>query len=549
MADEIYNGEKDDSLLTASVIPDDEYFLETVKRYNDEILPVIKKLKNGMSIAHIHTPCNETFKIELVIRAGVLQEKADQIGFAHLIEHLMSFYPSSKYPNSIENQQEINKRGLQMNAWTSEHTCGYYVEGLSNYQDMIIDLLFQNYIDPVLDKEVFNQEKAAVVKELESITSDAWYNLDKMIDLVEYHGTNLEYTVEYEIRNVDRNATLNNILEFRDTYYKPELTTVMITSNKTDHEFDELVDIIERLYFPETLEKSYKVIKPNYDIKVPNPRNIMGYTNFGNESYFRVVYIPQKKKEETLIEETPIEEQSEVVPETNFENYKFFYIHPNGELNVYKLEIHFPIDYFGPFDDEVHTLKFLEMILADGLGSRLYYALRTVLGSVYHVYSGSHLDPLNNKYNKFVIETETSEEKLKDVIDYILVELQQIIDNNCDIYDKCSMEEIGECITDREFQQYKDTMSNEKSHEYCSSSFYKHFNFYNQHILWGKKLITIEEVIEKRNKVNKKNVCLMAKKIFDPSKMKIFYSGNKPILEENNKHHIIVSEKDFKNEK
>ena len=96
----------------------------------------------------------------------------------------------------------------------------------------------------------------------------------------------------------------------------------------------------------------------------------------------------------------------------NLINIKFFFI--EAETDTVKVELHFPIK-FDFFDDRKYALSMIDMMMSDGLGSRLYYALRTKLGAVYHVFSGSSLDPLDSKYSTYVIETETSQKKIKNV--------------------------------------------------------------------------------------------------------------------------------------
>ena len=151
--------------------------MQCIIENNKTNIPDVYMLKNGMIVNFVNTTCDESFKIEMVIRAGSLDEEPEQIGFAHFIEHLMSFYPSklpeplkerlgSDFPNSVENQNELDGMGVLSNAWTSERTCGYFMEALSEYRETLIDLMFKNYTHPYLDKEVFEQERNAVINEL-----------------------------------------------------------------------------------------------------------------------------------------------------------------------------------------------------------------------------------------------------------------------------------------------------------------------------------------------------------------------------------------------
>ena len=130
-----------------------------------EIAPYTITLENGLKISHVYNEC-KLFRIEMIVRAGMLDETKEQFGFAHFIEHIMSFFTSKKYPDSLLNQQMLNYFGLDTNAWTSEIDCGYYVTGNVKHFINVVDLIFENYIDPTLDEKIFEQEKTAVIREL-----------------------------------------------------------------------------------------------------------------------------------------------------------------------------------------------------------------------------------------------------------------------------------------------------------------------------------------------------------------------------------------------
>ncbi len=548
-----------------------------VEKYNDTI-PNVYKLKNGLIVSHIQAPCKGLFRIELIVRAGSLEETPKQIGFAHFIEHLMSFFPSDWYPNSIQNQQEINRRGIQMNAWTSESTVGYWMEGLDMYTDLMTTLVLRNFTNPVIkpDKEIFKQEKNAVVSELFAIINDAWYNLNQMIEFVQYKGTNLEYTVEYEKDNVRNCAIPENVMEWRNQYYKPELTSIIIISNKTEVEVKEYIHWIVDNFFPDCYDMTEQAVPINFcnfstdDDCKKHRRNYSTFGKLNRSSFgkYKITYIPlhdckndtynininmipppqeEKPSIETITEEEAIDRgliKSEEEPESEYSEgmdlakYRLFYIYPDSSSETVKIEFHFPIP-FDSFDKKVYALNMIDLVLSNGLGSRLYFALRTTLGAVYHVFSGSSIDSMDNKLSQYIIETETSINKAKDVVDFILVELQLLIDEN----------EGEDYITENEWQQYNDTIGMGDEMDNCSVTYNKHYNFYHENLIWGKPMKTIKQIMKERKKIikDKDEVLRVAKEVLDPTKLCIFYSGPEPILlSENNKDtHIIMQYKNF----
>jgi len=551
--------------------------LGNIKNYNNKILPNVKILNNGLTLVHVENVCKDIFRIELVLRAGTLQQTSKEVGFAHLIEHLMSFYPSLLrkdkkeylesgnlhspytgsdgkiyYPNSTDNQQNINELGINMNAWTSDHTCGYWMEGLDDYSGQMVDWLFKNLLHPFLDKKVFKQEKNAVLRELSGYIDDIWYNFNMMLQYVLFKDTNMEYTIEYEKQNVKDCANIKNIFSFRKKWYKPEYITIIITSKlqgnniKEKTEFrEELFKYIEETYYPETARKPK--VNPVYKLNIPNPKYsfLNGKFSFGG---VRMYYIPgqqtkqqQTKQQQTKQQQTKQQQtkQQQQTKSNDLTNYRFFYIKPRSDTKQYKISLLFPVT-FDPFDDRIFTVDYLTLILTEGLGSRLYYALRTILGAVYNVKASCFLDPLNSNYSYFSIDTECSGENIIKLIDYILLELQML-----SFFPKT----VEEYITKREQKQYKDSLKLIDNQENCSVHFDKHTNFYNERIIWNKKpFTTIDQEKEMREKVNPEMVQKLAQEIFIPERMRIFYSGENDLLNipPNKKIHLQIKEKDFK---
>ena len=105
--------------------------------------PSIYTLDNGLVINHINTKCKGMFRMEIIVRAGSNDETKEQIGFAHFIEHLMSFFPCDVdgWRDSVRNQHEFTSRSIQLNAWTEPNTVGYYMNGLEQYSNLIINII------------------------------------------------------------------------------------------------------------------------------------------------------------------------------------------------------------------------------------------------------------------------------------------------------------------------------------------------------------------------------------------------------------------------
>lgn len=370
----------------------------------------IRTLNNGMKIALIKSNV-PLFRIELVIRSGMLNETNKQVGFAHFIEHLMSFFPSSKYPDSKLNQQLMDNLNFVTNAWTSEHDCGFYIEGLMEYIPYALDLIFNNYIHPKLNPEVFEQERQAVIQELESMSNDIWYPLEHLIQSTLFKHTILQYSLIHEINNVKNCATVDNILDYRNKFYKPNNTVIMITSNMDEQTFTQLLKFIETNYFD-----THRKIKNTLPKVVSKPTPKSG----------------------------------------------IYYIKPLQNTNTVNINIYFPVR-FNQFHRKHYVVKAIDLLLTGGMGARLYYALRTSLGAVYNVHTSVDLDPTNQR-NYFIIDFETRKDCAIDAFDHVMVELAEL----------CNLESLPQVELDKiqNKLKYELIMNNSKaSFKKCTELF------------------------------------------------------------------------------
>lgn len=449
--------------------------------------PERRTLDNGLTINNIPTTIKKLFRIELIIKKGSLIEQEDEIGYSHFIEHLMSFYPSQKFKNSLKNQKDINNLGISVNAWTEPNTVGYFMEGLYKHKNKIIEYILYNLLCPIIDDNVFDNEKNAVIKELENMKSDPWNNLESMINYVKFNLTNLAFTIEKEIDNIKKlkksNKTTQQIIKFiNDNCRDPNSIIINIISG---YSIDEIFKDI-----PSDIKHSLNSLNGNNTInKYPK----------------------------------------EVNKKNKFGEYNLFYIKPANETDLYKIEIHFDIN-FDEFDDRKYCLEFINVILSNGLSSKLYIKLRSELGAVYNVKTSCFLDPINPKMSVFIIDTETDDEYLETVLNVLLEEIEKLKNFKSNNY-----------FSNEEWTRYCNTIHTTHAKDINIEYFTKYYDQYKDSLIWNKPLVTIEEEMKKELSVTNNELSKVINNIFKPKNMKIFYSGEKCILKNTPKlkHKII----------
>ena len=189
------------------------------------------KLKNGLVVNHVPTDITGMFRIEIIIKRGVLEENIHESSYSHFLEHLMSSMLSKKY-NQKNVEEMFTRWGIRHNAWTDNRCCGYFLEGLDEFAYILTDILMNNYVHPVIND--FDQEKNAVIRELYTRINSPWYNLDSMMNYVNLPFTNVAFLDEHSIENI-QHVTRKEIMEFRKRIYIPENTVINIVSSGVHH--------------------------------------------------------------------------------------------------------------------------------------------------------------------------------------------------------------------------------------------------------------------------------------------------------------------------
>lgn len=439
----------------------------------------IHELLNGLRICLIKTDC-DLFKIEFIIRAGMLHESVNQLGYAHFLEHFMAFFASEEYPDSEQNNNLLDVLSLDVNAFTDEVSCGYHMEGLIQYLYLCIDMIFQNFVHPKMDQDFFEKEKIAVIQELKKHVEDPWYEVISMVQKVLYNGTVIQSNVEEEIINIENCKHVDQLFEYRKKYYCPNYSTLLITAKLSDDEFKSLCNNIERNYFPNMVKKSPQIPK--------------------------ITTLPKNNAH---------------LKYPNYSNYKFYYIE-GEEDDTTKLLINFKIP-FQEFSEQTIPLEFLEDILTETMGSRLFRALRTELGAVYGVEIDYELNVDNPQFNFFSIQLETPEEKLIQVFDYIMIELSLFHDNT---------------LSDPEWTKIQNSIKTIEYEYKCSKSLLECTDYYKDYLVWNpSKRMNYQTYLNKIKNLTKQNIIDCAKEIFNTDNMTVFYSSNKTIFESIDSHY------------
>jgi predicted Zn-dependent peptidase len=127
-------------------------------------LVVQHTLDNGILVLLESLPYFRSASIGVWFKTGSVQEKEDQYGMAHFIEHML--FKGTKHRTARRIAEEIDAVGGQLNAFTAkEYTC-FYTKVMDEHIPVAIDILGDLVCNPLFDEKDIRNEKNVITEEI-----------------------------------------------------------------------------------------------------------------------------------------------------------------------------------------------------------------------------------------------------------------------------------------------------------------------------------------------------------------------------------------------
>ena len=121
-------------------------------------------LANGITVATQHFAHVESVALGVWMKAGTRNEKADEHGLAHMLEHMAFKGTTSKSAREIV--EAIENVGGDINAATSVETTSFFVRVLKEHTELAITILADILQNSKFDTDELEREKHVVLQEL-----------------------------------------------------------------------------------------------------------------------------------------------------------------------------------------------------------------------------------------------------------------------------------------------------------------------------------------------------------------------------------------------
>ncbi len=163
---------------------------------------------------------NNTINIKAYINNGFITETKETSGINHLLEHVL--FSAWKKCNNKPCDQLFWHNGITGNATTSDNILTYYIEGLNDKIDMLLEYIITITTKPYITKDLLEAEKTPVLNEELILKNNRVTNLWDLLakNLYSKEGLKYMYDSENHIKNLKK-LDLKKIREVFNKYYTP----------------------------------------------------------------------------------------------------------------------------------------------------------------------------------------------------------------------------------------------------------------------------------------------------------------------------------------
>lgn len=210
--------------------------------------------RNGVRIIHERSPHVHSLSVGVWIQAGSQDEKEEEAGLAHFIEHML-FKGTKKY-SAKQIAEHFDRIGGELNAFTSKEATCYHARVLKEDAEEALELLADMLVNSQFDAHEMTKEKQVILEEIamyedtpdDEVHEQLWqtmYAKDPIgKPVLGNHTSVLSFTKEA-------------VQKFMKRLYQPERIVVSIAGNYDDS----LIHFIEELFGSLQSSEQKKVLR------------------------------------------------------------------------------------------------------------------------------------------------------------------------------------------------------------------------------------------------------------------------------------------------
>jgi predicted Zn-dependent peptidase len=186
-------------------------------------------LANGMPLVEIPMPGRLATTIAIAFPAGARHEAPDEVGVAHLLEHMV-FKGSKRHPTATQLNRAAERLGTELDG-TSSHDYSEFAAVVRAESAMAAAVLLADICGgALLDEAHLEMERSVILQEIADAHEDPGTRADDRIMAALFRGHRLATDTAGKRADVER-LTHDQVLAFRERQWSPAGGLVTVAGN------------------------------------------------------------------------------------------------------------------------------------------------------------------------------------------------------------------------------------------------------------------------------------------------------------------------------
>ena len=211
------------------------------------------KLQNGLTVLKVPIPGVKSAMVDVFVKAGSRNEEKRINGISHFLEHVF-FKGSQKYPTAHELSHALDAIGAEYNANTGKEHTQFYIKAAKKHFKFIFEILTDMLQHPVFAREEIEREKGVIIEEINMYEDTPMRHVGDVLEEIMWPNHPLGRNIAGTKATVKK-ITRDDILNYVQTFYKPQNIIVAVSGAYSDRE---LMKLIDKYWGPEVLSRQGK---------------------------------------------------------------------------------------------------------------------------------------------------------------------------------------------------------------------------------------------------------------------------------------------------
>lgn len=215
-------------------------------------MPNYHTFPSGLRLYFERKPFTKSIAVGVFVGVGSAHETDKNSGLAHFIEHLNFKGTTSR--SAFEVANEMDNKGIQINAFTSKSYTCYYTTGMAKYTENCVEMLADILQNSTYTEDNIKKEKGVIIEEINMYEDDGEDLCYEKMNKIFYGTAPYSRPILGSIDNV-KSFTRQDIVDFMEKWYAPKNMVISIVGNLKK---EEVFALVERYFEKNFVDKPFE---------------------------------------------------------------------------------------------------------------------------------------------------------------------------------------------------------------------------------------------------------------------------------------------------